>query len=287
MDDRRAKPGAVAAVALIDPLDHLLAPLVFEIHVDVGWLAPMARDEAFEHHADHVGRDIGDAEGPANDRIGRRSPALTQDAALAGLGHDVMHGQEIGGIAKLADHAQFFRQEVVVAVGNAIGATPGQTRAGQPFQPGLGRFAIGDLVGIFVAEFGQVEAAARRYLQRAADRGGMTVIEPGHVPGAFQPPLGVHQGAGADPVDGEAFAHAGQHIGQRAAGGAVHQHVAHRHHRTGRLLCKPGAGVEPGLIRPVIARRGAQEDMTGIAAHHGPDRSKRPVRVRLRQVRRG
>ena len=39
MNDGRADRGAIAAVALVDILDHFLAPLVLEIDVDVGRLA--------------------------------------------------------------------------------------------------------------------------------------------------------------------------------------------------------------------------------------------------------
>ena len=38
MDHRRGDPGAVAAVFLVDVLDHFLAPLMLEIDVDVGRL---------------------------------------------------------------------------------------------------------------------------------------------------------------------------------------------------------------------------------------------------------
>ena len=48
VDDGRADGGAVAAIALIDVLDDLLAPLVLEIDVDVGRLAAVFRDEAGE-----------------------------------------------------------------------------------------------------------------------------------------------------------------------------------------------------------------------------------------------
>ena len=48
MHDGRADRRAVAAVALVDVLDHLLAPLVLEIDVDVGRLAAVVRDEALE-----------------------------------------------------------------------------------------------------------------------------------------------------------------------------------------------------------------------------------------------
>ena len=55
-DDGGGEPGAVAAVAGIDILDHLLAPLVLEIDVDVGRLLALGRDEALEQQID-LGRD--------------------------------------------------------------------------------------------------------------------------------------------------------------------------------------------------------------------------------------
>ena len=48
MDDGGADRGAVAAVALIDVLDDLLAPLMLEIDVDIGRLVALPRDEARE-----------------------------------------------------------------------------------------------------------------------------------------------------------------------------------------------------------------------------------------------
>ena len=45
---RRGQAGALAAVARVDVLDHLLAPFVLEIDVDVGRLVALGRDEALE-----------------------------------------------------------------------------------------------------------------------------------------------------------------------------------------------------------------------------------------------
>ena len=44
--------GMVAAVGAVDPLDHLLAPLMLEIDVDVGRLVALGRDEALEQQVD-------------------------------------------------------------------------------------------------------------------------------------------------------------------------------------------------------------------------------------------
>jgi hypothetical protein len=55
VDDRGAQPRAVAAVAFVDVLDHLLAPLVFEIHVDIGRLVAGLGDETLEDHGPDLG----------------------------------------------------------------------------------------------------------------------------------------------------------------------------------------------------------------------------------------
>ena len=83
VDDGGGEPGAVAAIALVDVLDHLLAPLVLEIDVDVRRLAPLGGDEALEQQVDLGGVDGGDAEAVADGGIGRRAAALAQDAAAA------------------------------------------------------------------------------------------------------------------------------------------------------------------------------------------------------------
>ena len=57
------------AVAFIDMLDHLLAPLMLEIHVDIGGLAAGLGNEALEDHGAGLRRDRGDAEAIADDGI--------------------------------------------------------------------------------------------------------------------------------------------------------------------------------------------------------------------------
>ena len=58
----------MAAVAAVDVLDHLLAPLVLEIDVDVRRLAALGGDEALEQEIDARGIDLGDAEAVADRR---------------------------------------------------------------------------------------------------------------------------------------------------------------------------------------------------------------------------
>lgn len=92
MDHRGAEPGAVAAVSRVDVLDHLLAALVLEVDIDVRGLVAGFGDEALEHHRDGVGVDLGDPQHIANGGVGRRAPALREDAAAPREGDDVVHG---------------------------------------------------------------------------------------------------------------------------------------------------------------------------------------------------
>ena len=79
VNDGRADRGALAAVALVDVLDHLLAPLVLEIDVDVGRLAAVFRDEAGEQELRRRRIDRGDAEAKADRAVGRRAAALAEN----------------------------------------------------------------------------------------------------------------------------------------------------------------------------------------------------------------
>ena len=79
MHDGGADRGAIAAVALVDVLDHLLAPLVLEIDVDVGRLAAVLGNEAGEQKLALVRIHRGDAEAKAHRAVRRRAAALAKN----------------------------------------------------------------------------------------------------------------------------------------------------------------------------------------------------------------
>ena len=83
-DHRRAQGGMIAAVGVEHPLHDDLAPLVLEIDIDVGRLAPLLADEALEQQVIAVGIDRGDAEHVADRGIGGRAAALAQDVLRCG-----------------------------------------------------------------------------------------------------------------------------------------------------------------------------------------------------------
>ena len=131
-DHRGGEPGAVAAVFLVDVLDHLLAPLVLEIDVDVGRLAARGADKALEQHVDAGRVDRGDAEAVAHHRIGRRAAPLAQDAAAARERDDVVHGQEIAGEIELLDQRQLVLDQAADMLGMLAGSAARQTLSAVP-----------------------------------------------------------------------------------------------------------------------------------------------------------
>ena len=86
--DDGGERGVVVAVRLIDPLDHVLAPFMFEIDVDVGRFGAVFGQEAFEQQLVDDGVDRSNAEHEANHRIRRRSAPLAQDFLAARKLHD-------------------------------------------------------------------------------------------------------------------------------------------------------------------------------------------------------
>ena len=76
--------GPLAAVFLVEILQHFLAALVLEVDVDVGGFVPLAADEPLEQHVHPLRIDGGDAQAIADGRVGRRTAALAENAATAG-----------------------------------------------------------------------------------------------------------------------------------------------------------------------------------------------------------
>ena len=210
-------PARCAAVTRVDVLDHLLAPLVLEVDVDVRRLVAGLGDEALEDHGPDLGRDRGDAEGEADHRVRRRAAALAEDALDAGEVDDVADGEEIRGVAQPADQRELVGGLGGDLVGHAERVAPFQAFGGQPLEARLRVFALPDLARILVAELVEAETAVRRDLARAVHRRLVPGEEPQHVGLRAQPALGVGEGRAADGVDADALADAGQDVHQPAA----------------------------------------------------------------------
>ena len=121
MHHGRADRSAMAAVAPVDVLDHLLAPLVLEIDVDVGRLAAIFGNEAGEQELGLVGIDLGDAEAIAHRAVGRGAAALAKNLLFfARIGDDVVDGEEIARVAELGDEREFVAKPLFDVVWDAL-----------------------------------------------------------------------------------------------------------------------------------------------------------------------
>jgi hypothetical protein len=89
-----------------------------------------------------------------------------------------------------------------------------------------GAAAIGQpLHGVAVADFAQVEAAARGYVRRAPHGVGVVGVEHGEAAGRAQGVLGIGADAAARRGQRDAVADAGEHVVQGAARGRVVEHL--------------------------------------------------------------
>ena len=80
MNHRGRDARTLAAIALVDVLDDLLASFVFEIHIDIRRLTPLGGNESLEQQTDLCRIDRGDVQAVAHGGIGRRTTALAENA---------------------------------------------------------------------------------------------------------------------------------------------------------------------------------------------------------------
>ncbi len=230
-DHRGGQRGALAPVLAVDVLDDLLAPLVLEVDVDVGRLVlALAADEALQQRAGMARVGLGDPQAIAHHRVGGRTPALAQDALVAGEAHDVVHGEEEHLVAAFGDQRQLLVDEALDARRHALGVAPGRALAGEPRQ-GLGGREAGQhgLLRVVVAHFVQHEGAARGHGEGGIEQVGRVAAR--QPVARAQVALGVGLQREAAFVHGPAHADGGHHVVQALGGAHVHAHVAGRHQR--------------------------------------------------------
>src|SRR6185437_11099031 len=98
-DHGRAERRPLAAIGLVDPLDHLLAPLMFEIDIDIGRLLAVRADEALEEEIAFLRIDRGDAEHEAHGGVSGGAPALAENLLRAREADDRIDGEEVRRVA--------------------------------------------------------------------------------------------------------------------------------------------------------------------------------------------
>ena len=108
------------------------------------------------------------------------------------------------------------------------------------------------LLGIFVAQLVEAEAAALDDFEAALDGVHPAAKEPRHLLRRFQMALGIGRETIARFSDRAAFADAGQHVLQRAPLGQVVEHVVGRDERQpGRLAESSKAGEAPRIVAAI------------------------------------
>ncbi len=183
--------GMIAAVALIDILDHLLAAQGVEVDVDVGQAGALLGEKTLENQIVRQRVDRGDLQQVGHQRVGGRAAALATDTLRAGKAHDVPDDQEVVGQPKPADHGQLVVQRAAGALTRLRAKTPDQCGLAQPAQvDGLFFVACegrgnGELRQILHAMM-QRDVTPGGDLQRVRERVGPVGEEAGHFGGAFE-----------------------------------------------------------------------------------------------------
>ena len=256
VDDGGAEAGAVAAVAVVDVLDHLLAALVLEVDVDVGRLVAGLGDEALEDHGADLGRDRGDAEGVADDRVRRRAAALAEDVLGAGVVDDVADGEEVGGVVEPADQRELVGGLRRDLLRDAVGIAPLQARArsaarGAPADPRPPRLPSDT----------RSASSSRRKVQLSAiaplrwTASSWPAKRREHLGLRAQAALGVGQGGAAEGVDAAAGADAGQDVDEPAAAAVVHDRLGRGDERQAEApRRRRAARAMRGAVLAVVAR---------------------------------
>ncbi len=245
MDHRGAQAGAVAAVFAIDVLDHLFAPLMLEIDIDIGRLLAFFRNETVEQQR-VLGRiDAGDAETIADRRIGRAAAPLAQDRRIdpARIIDDILDGEEVSRQVELADQRQFAFDRFAHGLGHAAGIAPGG-----PFPRFAGEILLRRLpvgvyfLGIFIRQFVETEIAGIGHFARGGNRMRPAFEQPDHGRGRLEIAFAIAFQQVPRRRDGGLVADRGHHVLQRAPVGRGVMHVIGGEDAK---AMRPGERIEP------------------------------------------
>ena len=231
----------VAAIGLVDPLDHFLASLMLEIDIDIGWLASLSAHEPFEQQFGAHRVDGGDAKAVADRRIGRRSPALAQNVFRARKIDDRVDRQKIGCVIELGDETQLMLQLGPCLVVDAVWI------AGRGFCPGKALKlllrctpAFTDFIRILIAQLFKGKAALLGDSDTSPNWPCVPKIaheQPVQLVGVLKVPVCDLLASLAQIVDRAFLADTGHNILQHSALGHVVEDIASGHCCDARLLC--------------------------------------------------
>ena len=213
----------VAAVALADVVDHLVAPLLAEIHVKVGHGHPLDVEEPLEQEPVGQGIDVGDGQAVGGQAAGARTAARPhRDLLLLGPVDEVGNDQEVAGKPHLPDDVDLQREPVAVGDLGLLGDRPQFVQlvepAGQPVPAGPGEERVQGLALLdrehreVVGAKLQLQVAALRHLERVGHRLGAGGEMGGHLLGRLEVEGVGGEAEAARVVDGAAGLDAEQHL---------------------------------------------------------------------------
>jgi hypothetical protein len=112
---------AVLAVLLLHVPDHVAAPTIVEVDIDVGHRDAFRVEEALEHESVPQGVELGDAQGVRHDRP-RRAPAARPDPDALVLRpiDEVLDDKEIARELHVFNDAQFVRRALCHLLGDVV-----------------------------------------------------------------------------------------------------------------------------------------------------------------------
>ncbi len=211
----------LAAVALIDVSDHLVAALALEVQVDVRGRIGAIAEEPFEQQIVLQRIHRRDAQEVGHQRIGRRPAALATDAARTRLAHDVPDDQKVVGQSSRLDHGQLVG-ELLDRLWRDRARFGAQTRMGQGIEVAERGLAGRDAVEKALraqwegrqAPAGEIQKHFAPFSDDLGGRQGIGALgkERGHLPRVFQKELAVRPLPRAQFDEGHVVAGGGQHI---------------------------------------------------------------------------
>ena len=133
--DDRGDP--IGAVLLAHVADHLVAPVLAEVDVEVRHRHPLGVEEALEQQAEAQRVEVGDRERPGDHRArARAAPRPDRDAAALGPLDEVGDDQEVAGVAHAGDHVELVAE--ALAVGRGVVRRRGRRRRQARLEAGRG-----------------------------------------------------------------------------------------------------------------------------------------------------
>jgi hypothetical protein len=195
----------IGAVLVAHVADHLVAPVLTEIDVEVGHRDPLGVQEALEQQAEAKRVQISDRQCPGDHRArARAAPRPDRDALLLGPLDEVGDDQEVAVVLHALDHLELVVQTLAVGPGGGrllLGRNAGLVDLGVQarLKTGLGLGA--QLLDLAAARCGRKgrqdrravrhhEGAAPRDRQGVVDRLGQIGEQQGHLGRALEAVLG-------------------------------------------------------------------------------------------------